>query len=240
MEFSFSPIAYITSCYPEKFGTPRQGALAPGSWGVIDLEPWIQPELAVRGLEGFSHIWVIYVFHLNQNKQVKAMVRPPRLEGDKIGVLATRSPHHPNPIGLTCARLDGIEGRRLKVSGIDLVSGTPILDIKPYLPQADFFPLARGGWADLGAAKGLSVCWSDLALKDLESLAPEHREAFQTLAEETIRLDPRPVCYRENQATEAPYGNRFGIALENKNILLEIRAGTAEILRVEPLPKTPK
>ncbi|XP_071167302.1 tRNA (adenine(37)-N6)-methyltransferase-like [Mytilus edulis] len=137
--YSMKPIGYVSSVFTYKNGTPRQPALCPYARGTITIDKSIftNPEHSLEDLEEFSHVWVIFVFHKNNNTFTKAKVKPPRLNGKRVGVFSTRSPYRPNPIGLTLAKLDSIEGSILHLSGIDLLDGTPVLDIKPYIPSYD-------------------------------------------------------------------------------------------------------
>jgi len=143
MNFTFPVIAVIHSCFKEKFGIPRQPGLAPLALAQLEFLPPYNNPAAVEGLEGCSHIWLQFVFHANDNDEVwKPKVKPPRLGGNKsIGVFATRSPNRPTPIGLSVVKLESIEQRDgkllLNLSGIDLLDGTPVLDIKPYIPYVD-------------------------------------------------------------------------------------------------------
>ena len=152
MNTTFKPIGYLESPFKEKFGIPRQAGLAPEARAVVRLDPAMRDGL--QGLEGFSHVWILFVFHGHENDDGKLLVRPPRLGGTrKMGVFATRSPHRPNPIGLSLVRLEGVEpdesSPAIHVSGVDFLDGTPVLDIKPYLPGGD---IARGevrtGWLE--------------------------------------------------------------------------------------------
>jgi tRNA-Thr(GGU) m(6)t(6)A37 methyltransferase TsaA len=145
---NFEPIGYIESCFKERFGTPRQPSLVPSAQATLKLRPELNLSAGLKGLEGFSHVWLVFVFHQNTNKSVKTTVHPPRLQGESIGVFATRSPHRPNPIGLSVVKLEKITKDELVLSGIDLIDGTPILDIKPYLPEIDAVKNASGGWTD--------------------------------------------------------------------------------------------
>ncbi|XP_068740191.1 tRNA (adenine(37)-N6)-methyltransferase-like [Montipora capricornis] len=140
------PIGFIESCFKEKNGIPRQPGICPTAKATlcINVEGFTNPEHSLFGLDKFSHVWVIFHFHKNTNKAIKAKVKPPRLDGAKVGVFASRSPHRPNPIGLTLAKLDGIVGSTLSLSGIDLLDGTPVLDIKPYVPGYDEAPGGYG------------------------------------------------------------------------------------------------
>ena len=150
--FSFEPVGVIHSCFKEKFGIPRQPGLAPDARAVLELLPPYNRAEAVRGLEGFSHVWLSFIFHACLGEPWKPTVRPPRLGGNRrLGVFATRSTHRPNPIGLSAVELEKIEaapGRvLLHLKGVDLLDGTPVLDIKPYLPYSDNIPGALGGFA---------------------------------------------------------------------------------------------
>ena len=142
-DVTLRPIVVVRSPFTQRHGTPRQPTFAAPVLATIELLEDID-ERVVQDLSAFDHIWLLSWFHLNGPRR-KPLVRPPR-GGPKRGVLSTRSPHRPNPIGLTAVRLVAIEGRRLTVSGIDLIDGTPILDIKPYVPGFDAIPEASGGW----------------------------------------------------------------------------------------------
>ncbi|KAL9986484.1 hypothetical protein ACROYT_G000639 [Oculina patagonica] len=133
------PIGFVESCFKEKNGIPRQPSVCPAAKAklCVSVKGFTNPEHSLDGLENFSHVWIIFLFHKNTNKAVKAKVKPPRLDGAKVGVFASRSPHRPNPIGLTLAKLDAIVGNTLFLSAIDLLDGTPVLDIKPYVPDYD-------------------------------------------------------------------------------------------------------
>ena len=187
------PIAEIRTDFREKFGLPRQSGLVPELRGEIVLRPsYSQPE-AVRGIEAFSHLWLIWGFHAAQKQEGKgwsATVRPPRLGGNtRLGVFATRAPYRPNPLGLSCVRLEAVYAEeqpvRLLVSGIDLLDGTPIYDIKPYIPVADCKPDASEGYTAETRQHALRV---DFPADLLDRLPAEKRQA----ALDVLRLDPRP------------------------------------------------
>lgn len=191
MEFPMQVIARIHSDFSTKFGVPRQSGLVNTLEATVVFEPEYRNPDALRGLEGFSHVWLVWVFHQAARKTWSPTVRPPRLGGNRrLGVFATRSPFRPNPIGLSCVTLAGIEktaeyGTILRIRGADLVDGTPILDIKPYLPYADSYPDASGGFAASPAGAALDVIIpQDL----LERVAPDRRDALQGV----LAQDPRP------------------------------------------------
>ena len=176
------PIAHIRSPYAEKFGVPRQSGLAPHVQASVIFSPSITQD-HVRGLETFSHIW-----HCVEEGSAHATVRPPRLGGNaRIGVFASRSPFRPNPIGLSAVRLLAVEaGPVLRVAGADLVDGTPVYDIKPYLPYADCIEGASSGFVDSAPRELLSV---ELPETLPSGLPPEYREALC----ESLAQDPRPA-----------------------------------------------
>lgn len=186
-------IAHIETPFREKFGVPRQAGLVDYEARVV-FEPAYRVPEAVRGLEEFDYIWLIWQFHLAEREEWSPTVRPPRLGGNKrVGVFATRSPFRPNAIGLSSVRLLRIEpGPVLVVSGADLVDGTPILDIKPYIPYADSHPDARGGFAQEAPHPSLTV------VDDHGMLLQIPEEQRKTI-EETLRQDPRPHYQHDPQ-----------------------------------------
>lgn len=198
-------IARIHSEFPTKFGIPRQSGLVEGLRATVVFEPAFRNPDALRGLEGFSHIWLIWQFHQAVRQAWSPTVRPPRLGGNmRMGVFATRSPFRPNPIGLSCVRLEDIrrtadQGTVLLVSGADLMDGTPIYDIKPYLPYVDCHPEAAGGFASAPAEATLTV---DISPALLKRIPPERREALRSV----LALDPRPHYQSDPQRV---YGFTF-------------------------------
>lgn len=189
--FSMQPIARIHSDFSSKFGVPRQSGLVDTLEATVVFEPPFRSPDALRGLEGFSHIWLIWVFHQAAGRTWSPTVRPPRLGGNqRMGVFATRSPFRPNPIGLSSVRLAGVErtaewGSVLRVLGADLMDGTPILDIKPYLPYGDCHPDALGGFASVPAGGALEVV---IPQELLETVPPDRQEALRGV----LAQDPRP------------------------------------------------
>ena len=186
MELVCKPIAMIRTPFPTKFGIPRQSGLVEKTTSRILFEEAYRKPEALRGLEGYSHLWLLWLFSEAMRENWSPTVRPPRLGGNtRVGVFATRSPFRPNPIGLSCVRLLRIEGCELVVAGADLMDGTPILDIKPYLPFTDARPDAVGGFSDAVRENTLTVVFPpELA----EGLPSDLREALTELLAE----DPRP------------------------------------------------
>ena len=196
-------IARIHNAFDEKFGVPRQSGLAEEVISTIVFEEEFRAAEALRGIEEFSHLWLIWAFDRAERETWSPTVRPPRLGGNKrVGVFATRSPFRPNAIGLSCVRLLGVEktpeGHVLKVAGADLVNGTPIYDIKPYLPYADCKPDATGGFTDGTVKRTVEVRFSGETLKQLTE--DERRELTAILKE-----DPRPA-YQEDPEREYVFG----------------------------------
>lgn len=196
MEFTFPTIGIIHSCFKEKFGIPRQPGLAPLAAAELELLPPYDDPAALDGLEGCSHIWVQFVFHANSRNEWKPKVKPPRLGGNKsLGVFATRSPTRPAPIGLSVVKLDGVVERDgkllLQLSGIDLLDGTPVLDIKPYVPYVDLVPAAINSFAN-AAPQLISVEFSH----ETASFCSDYRQKTQidlvSLIRQILQQDPRP------------------------------------------------
>ena len=203
--FDVKPIAYIRSDFKEKFGIPRQSGRAPSLKAEIVFLPEYGVADAFRGIEGFSHLWVIFDFSLSHREEFSPTVRPPRLGGnERVGVFASRSPFRPNPLGLSCVKLESVKkeetGVVLTVSGADLLDGTPILDIKPYLPFADCISDASAGYAGEKESYRLEVACAGALL---EKLPKEKRAGLL----ECLADDPRP-SYQDDPSRV--YGMRFG------------------------------
>ncbi len=201
------PIAHIHTDFDSKFGIPRQSGLVPALEGCIIFEPEFRVADALRGLDGFSHLWLIWDFSEAHRAEWSPTVRPPRLGGNtRMGVFATRSPFRPNPIGLSCVEISRIElfsanGPVIYVRGADLMNGTPIYDIKPYLPLTDSHPEARSGFArQTSLSPDLVVHFS----ADVERLFPP--EKLETLRQ-VLAQDPRPQYQRDDTRI---YGMNFG------------------------------
>ncbi|MCH4564223.1 tRNA (N6-threonylcarbamoyladenosine(37)-N6)-methyltransferase TrmO [Halomonas sp. EGI 63088] len=205
--FAMTPIGVIESDYPDKFGIPRQPGLAPAARASLMLTPPFDDPLAVRGLDAFSHLWLTFVFHHSPDRWTP-LVRPPRLGGNaRVGVFASRSTHRPNRLGLSLVELVEIDTRRgvrLVLGGCDLVSGTPVLDIKPYLPWAEARPEARAGFSP-EAPPLLPVTFSP----EVEATLAERPDdaSLCELIRQVLAQDPRPA-YRKG-AEERTYGVRL-------------------------------
>lgn len=205
-----SPIAIIHTPFLEKFAIPRQPKLASAATGCIELLPPFNDPLAFEGLEKVSHIWLLFRFHAvkqDQNKPPRLRVRPPRLGGNvKVGVFATRSTHRPNGIGMSVVKLEKIEGTKLYVSGVDLLNGTPILDIKPYVPYADSVADATNVLAEQ-APELIEVNWSDNALLCAQSHSDRLHADVVALIEQCLAQDPKPAY--QQPSTDRVYGVRL-------------------------------
>ena len=179
---------------PGKFGIPRQPGLAPHALATVTLLPPYNQIDSVRGLDSFSHVWLIFAFHQTAGHGWRPTVRPPRLGGNaRVGVFASRSTFRPNPLGLSVAELLGIDSEHgvvLRLRGVDLLDGTPILDIKPYIPFVDSQPQARGGFVD-GPPATLAVEWSAAAAAAVQRHQAQHPE-LATLIEEVLGARPTP------------------------------------------------
>lgn len=196
MNFSFPAIGIVHSCFKEKFGIPRQPGLAPLATAQLELLPPYNERDALDGLEGCSHIWVQFVFHANKREEWKPKVKPPRLGGNKsLGVFATRSPTRPAPIGLSVVKLEGIteiDGKLLlNLSGIDLLDGTPVLDIKPYVPYVDLVPEATNHFAST-APNLVQVEFSGDCAGFCDEYRQKNQIALESLIRQILQQDPRP------------------------------------------------
>jgi len=233
MEFSFKPIGIIDSCFKEKFGIPRQPGLATEARAILKMfSPFDQME-AFKGLEDFSHIWIIFVFHSGMRDNWKATVRPPRLGGNRrAGVFSTRSGFRPNPIGLSAVRLEKIirekKETHLYLSGVDLMDGTPVLDIKPYLPYADAISDASGGFASSIPEALIRVDFSPEARAFCLEKERSGYPGLMRLTEQLLIMDPRPAYY-----ASTPQKSHFGMKVYDFNVLWEILEGAAYVTAFE-------
>jgi tRNA-Thr(GGU) m(6)t(6)A37 methyltransferase TsaA len=226
---SIDPIATVRSCFGAKFAVPRQPGLCPSAWGRLVFHSEYRSPEAVRGIEGFSHLWLIFGFHETVGQGWKPTVRPPRLGGNqRIGVFASRSTFRPNGLGLSLVRLEGIdlkaaESPVLLLGGLDLLDGTPVYDVKPYLPYAEAVPEAAGGFA------------GDAITRLPVEVAPEAEENFRRLPArsravllEALSLDPRPATRSEESERV------FGASLCGRNVRFVIGEGICRILEITP------
>lgn len=222
------PIAYIRTSFPEKFGIPRQSGLASNLKARVVFEPQYRNADAVRGLEGFSHIWLIWEFSANRKSGWQPTVRPPRLGGNAhMGVFATRSPFRPNPLGLSCVELESIDadaadGPVLVVRGADLMDGTPVYDIKPYIKYADSRPHALCGYVEKLNERRLKVVIpSEMADGIMDkSIMPSLVEVLQ--------LDPRPSYHDDPERI-------YGLSFEGLNVRFRVSDGILEVVGITSL-----
>lgn len=205
MDFTFKAIGMIRSCYTDKFGIPRQPGLVKSATATLELvPPFNQPE-AFRGLEAFSHVWISFVFSQSISKGWKATVRPPRLGGnERVGVFASRSNFRPNPIGLSVVELLEVNGTELKLGGGDFLDGTPVLDIKPYIPYSDRIPDAAGAFAGHAPRPGNAVEFLPAVEAKFQSLETAARPRLRQLIADMLSYNPRPAYQQDDP--ERVYG----------------------------------
>jgi tRNA-Thr(GGU) m(6)t(6)A37 methyltransferase TsaA len=217
-------VARLRSCYTSKFGVPRQSGLAPDAWGLIEFEPPFRRPEAVRGIEAFSHLWLITQFHLVPEDPASLTVRPPRLGGnEQKGVFATRSPFRPNRLGLSVVKLERVElegdtAPRLVVSGVDLVDGTPILDIKPYIGYADSLPDASSGFATAEPIR-IPISWHC-------SMPPSDQD--RRIIEQSIALQPQPAYHADE-------GREYATEIAGWRVRWSINDSVANIKACDPV-----
>ncbi|RYY77208.1 MAG: tRNA (N6-threonylcarbamoyladenosine(37)-N6)-methyltransferase TrmO [Gammaproteobacteria bacterium] len=201
MDFTFPAIGIIHSCFKEKFGIPRQPGLAPLATAQLELLPPYNDRDAIDGLDSCSHLWVQFVFHANKREEWKPKVKPPRLGGNKtLGVFATRSPTRPAPIGLSVVKLESIEISNGKIllhlSGVDLLDGTPVLDIKPYVPYVDLVPEATNSLFN-AAPRLLPVEFNEQSADFCNDYQNKNNLDLNNLIRQILQQDPRPQYQSE-------------------------------------------
>ncbi|MBQ4832444.1 tRNA (N6-threonylcarbamoyladenosine(37)-N6)-methyltransferase TrmO [Pseudoalteromonas sp. MMG010] len=230
-EYCISAIGHISSAYKQKFAIPRQPRLVPQAKAKLIFEKEFNREEFVRGLDDFSHIWLIFRFHGTADKGYSPMVRPPRLGGnERKGVFATRATFRPNAIGMSAVQLDAIEYKNgqlsLLLSGIDLLDGTPILDIKPYLPYSDALPQASAGFADCEPQTDMHVEFEPSVLNFIAQQI-EYPELTQFITN-VLKQDPRPAYKKQKNAQQS-----YGMTLYDFNIRWQVVGDTNLVTQIE-------
>jgi tRNA (adenine37-N6)-methyltransferase len=236
---TFTPIGVARTPFADRVSAPRQPYAGEGVEGTIELFPGRDFEHALSDLEGWDRIWVIFCFHLNEPGVFRPKVLPPRSPDKRRGLFATRSPHRPNPIGLSVVRLVSVEGLVLRVRDLDLVDGSPVLDIKPYVPYADAFPDARTGWLaplDSGGSSGerprdpepgFSVRWSDRANAQAAWL-DERGVNLRTPVDRALSLGPQPHPYRRIKRE----GDHLRLAVKDWRVRFRVEGRDVTVLEI--------
>lgn len=222
---ALAPVAVLRTPFGGKFGVPRQAGLVPAAEGRVEFLPAFAAPEFTRGLEAFSHVWLVTGFHLNPPWTGSAVVRPPRLGGNaRVGVFASRSPNRPNGLGLSLVRLLGLEPGALRVGGVDAVDGTPVYDVKPYLPWAEAPADARADWAEAPPGRR-EAGGIEIPAEVAARLGPERT----ALAREVLRLEVRPAYQEAGERT-------YGMALAGWNLRWRVTAGGGvRLVEAEPL-----
>jgi tRNA-Thr(GGU) m(6)t(6)A37 methyltransferase TsaA len=255
-QFQYKPIGYLESVFSELNGCPRQGTLAPHSRGRIKIRKDLDPKNALRGMTDYSHVWLLFVFHRNTNTKYHPVVAPPKLGGAKLGVFATRTPHRPCNIGLTVASIESVDGDTLTLTGVDLVDGTPILDIKPYVPADVIQDPKVPGWVAGGGKPAVEqisrVNFSEEAREQLRKAMPSlkfyrtEEEALKAI-EEILLLDIRTTHMKEKHSRKV-----YGVCIDTVNVVFEVVGGKSDdtegespaqeilVLKVEEIPQKNK
>lgn len=232
--FRFEPIGIVRSCYSGRFGIPRQPRLVKAAASRLELFPELARDEAFAGLDGFSHLWLIFVFHDCVGAGWKPMVRPPRLGGRrKVGVFASRSPYRPNPIGISAVENLGLERSNgklhLRLGGVDLLDGTPVLDIKPYVPYADAVAAAKAGFAAEVPGRDWAVTFSQAAVNAIDTADPDGTRQLALLIAQILRQDPRP-----GYMDRYPERTEFGMKLYDLEVRWVLGRDGVEVSSVEP------
>jgi tRNA-Thr(GGU) m(6)t(6)A37 methyltransferase TsaA len=222
-QITFNYIGRVNSPYKEKFAIPRQPGLVSAAKGSISLIDNANNEELLRGIEQFSHLWVLFIFHGTAQQGWKPLVRPPRLGGNKkLGVLATRSTFRPNPVGMSVVKLESIEQQNkqliINISGLDLLDQTPVIDIKPYIPYSDSISGAQAGFAQQQPFQALSITFS----KQAQEEAKKYQQVYADLPlfiEQVLAQDPRPAYKKQQEDTKI-----YGMILYDLNILWQAQS----------------
>jgi len=233
MSYSMNPVGIVHSPFKEKFGIPRQPLLVPEAKATLELLAPYDRMDALTGLEDFSHIWLTFIFHHSIREQWQPRVRPPRLGGNRsMGVFASRSPFRPNPIGLSVVALDGISTQNGKVelllSGIDILDGTPVLDIKPYLPYVDSIPDAKAGYAFASPQANKQVRFSEQVNKQLQQR--DDGVELKSLIKGLLAFDPRPAYKKASQPDRI-----YGMQLYDFDLKWRVMDGVVEVVGLAPV-----
>ncbi len=225
-----SPIGVVEAEVRGRYEAPHQGVFGGDTVSVIKLERNRNFEQALKDLEGFERIWVIYLFHLNDSW--KPMVTPPRNKGKKVGVFASRSPHRPNGIGLSCVTLNRIEGLNIYISNSDILDGSPVLDIKPYLPWSDSFPDSKTGWAKTGERTVYTVEFSADALSICNRIFEEDGVNLAGYARVQLTFEPWDISRKRIDLIS---GNEFGLTYRTWQIIYSIDESKSSVMITEIL-----
>ena len=242
IEITLNPIGFLQSELKQRYETPRQGILAKDSKAVIHLLQKKNFEQAIKDLDGFDRLWIIFQFHLN--KTWKPLVTPPRHTRKKVGVFATRAPYRPNQIGLSCVKLDKIEGLKIYISESDILDGSPIIDIKPYLPYSDSFPDVKTGWVKSGLENIYQVIFEEKVKKVADKLLTKKNVNLLSYANVQLQFNPTDTTRKrikqstkknkkENQFILAYQKWRINYVVDEKNKKVFITSITTE--RVKPI-----
>lgn len=235
----WTPIGRVRSCYPQKFGIPRQSGLVCAA-ATVEIYPAFSDPAAWLGLSEFSHIWLLYQFHAAGHEVWQTSVRPPRLGGnDRVGVFASRSPYRPNRLGMSAVELlqVGQESGQivLSIGGVDILDGTPVIDVKPYLPYADAIAHARGGFAHAVPSARLHVVFTPQAEQEVEHFSVPYGNTLRETIVQSLALDPRPA-YR----TAGLDAHRYGMRLYDLDVKFHIEGEhVAVVERIETAASIP-
>lgn len=232
--FTFKPIGVIHSPWKEKFAVPRQPGLVNEAGGELELYPDYSHPDVIRGLDGFSFIWIIFTFHQTMDKGWHSLVRPPRLGGnEKVGIFASRSTYRPNAIGMSLVELIGIkicqQQTRLQLGSLDLIEGTPVLDIKPYLPYAEAKPNAKAGYAQASPNADMPVIFTRQAEQQIHQFQSRYPR-LRKLIVQVLAQDPRPAYRRDKKDTHT-----YAVLLSDFNVRWQITDGATQVISVEPI-----
>lgn len=243
-----SPIGFIRSPFREKFGVPRQSSMIEEAVGLLKLNPEPSFQDAVRSLENFSHVWILFLFDRNSEGDWRPTVQLPRLEVEqRVGVFASRSPHRPNRLGMSAVKMGSIHrdapgGIEIELQGLDILDGTAVVDLKPYVPYTDCIPSARAGWTEPAISR-VQVSLDAEAEVEILAAGPRNTDRFRgdplAFVIRMLELDPRPTSQREAMPLNDPLneGRRFACRILDLDVHWEIRSGGIRVVEVRRLPQ---
>jgi tRNA (adenine37-N6)-methyltransferase len=219
-EIILRPIGILQSDLKQRYETPRQGILAKGSSAIITLYAKNNFNQALQDIDGFDRLWIIYKFHLNKNW--KPLVTPPRHTKNKFGVFATRAPFRPNPIGLSCVKLEKVEGLKIFISESDILDGSPVLDIKPYLPYSDSFPASATGWVKNESGNNFEIIIEEKANQFADNINKEEGINLLGYARVQLEFNPADITRKRISKVDENENSLYVLAYQKYNILYRV------------------
>lgn len=215
-------VGTVRSCFGDRFGVPRQSGLVPSSRGEIIFAKQYHPHQSLQGLNEFSHLWVIWGFHQKQQLRFHAKVHPPLMGGESVGVFASRSPHRPSALGLSLVEIIEVKSDRITIGNHDLLDGTPVFDVKPYLPMYEAIPHAKMGWRNRHLHQPMEVRFSPSLIWGDDFTKKANANQLKELIVQTLAQDPRPLIYRGENSKEKNYRTEHVVRIYDWDVFFQV------------------